>query len=243
MHWCKALLAAILALLAWSSGEAFAQSCPAPLVSARRLVLVTSDRMTVSTARVRLFERAAPGARWRPLGAAMPATIGRRGMAWGYPFRALARRGEPVKVEGDRRTPIGAYRIGRSFGFAASPRPGYLHITGQTMCVDDPRSPAYSRIASSTSLPAWVHGEHMRRDLRYRRGLLVDYSTSRAKRGGSCLFLHVWKSPGYPTIGCIALSEPRIARLQDFAQAGAVLVVLPRQAIDRFAGCLPAEAR
>ena len=53
-----------------------------------------------------------------------------------------------MKVEGDKRAPAGFYKIGRSFGFAASHRPGYLRITDGTTCVDDLSSPAYNTITT-----------------------------------------------------------------------------------------------
>jgi hypothetical protein len=43
------------------------------------------------------------------------------------------------------------------------------------------------------------------------------------------------------TGGCVALPEPQLIAMQDFAQAGAVLAILPRQALGRFKGCLPAS--
>jgi hypothetical protein len=41
---------------------ALAQSCPAPLADARRLVLVVAPTMSSTTASVKRFERAAPAA-------------------------------------------------------------------------------------------------------------------------------------------------------------------------------------
>ena len=43
------------------------------------------------------------------------------------------------------------------------------------------------------------------------------------------------------------MAEPKelrigVAALQNFAESGAVLAVLPRQALDRFKGCLPEGA-
>jgi len=35
------------------------------------------------------------------------------------------------------------------------------------------------------------------------------------------------------------LPEPQLVAVQDHVQAGAVLAILPRQALDRFKGCLP----
>jgi hypothetical protein len=127
---CAAVLAVAAALPALS-GNAVAQSCPEPLASARRLVLVTADGMATSKARLRLYERAAPGAAlqsaaqgaaWRPVGGVAPAIIGRNGLGWSFAFRQLAARGEPVKVDGDKRAPAGIYRLGATFGLAPTIR-------------------------------------------------------------------------------------------------------------------------
>ena len=61
----------------------------------------------------------------------------------------------------------------------------------------------------------------------------------RAARAGSCIFIHVRRPDAKGTAGCVALPEPQVEALQDFAEGGAVLAVLPRQALDRFKGCLP----
>jgi hypothetical protein len=37
----------------------------------------------------------------------------------------------------------------------------------------------------------------------------------------------------------VALPQARVEALQNFAEGGAVLAVLPRRALDRFKGCLP----
>jgi L,D-peptidoglycan transpeptidase YkuD (ErfK/YbiS/YcfS/YnhG family) len=136
------------AILILAAAPALAQNCPAPLAQARRLVLVTSETMNAAEATLRLYERAAPGNPWRALGRPEPAVIGKSGMAWSHFFRRLARRGEPIKVDRDKRAPAGVYSIGRSFGTLASSRPGHLHVTGDTICVDDPSSPAYNTITS-----------------------------------------------------------------------------------------------
>ena len=62
----------------------------------------------------------------------------------------------------------------------------------------------------------------------YRRGLLVNYPTDRAARAGSCIFIHVRRPDAKGTAGCVALPEPQLEALQDFAEGGAVLAVLPR---------------
>ena len=67
----------------------------------------------------------------------------------------------------------------------------------------------------------------------YRRGLLLNYPTDARRRAGSCIFIHVWRSPTTGTAGCVAVPEPRVEALQDFAAGGAVLAILPRGALDR----------
>ncbi len=239
-------MAAVIAVVAvatvHSGVAARAQSCPAPLADAKRLVLVTAPNMNDMAATMRLYERASAKAPWRALGASEPAMIGRAGMGWSQFFLKFARRGEPLKVEGDKRTPAGIYPIGRSFGILASARPDYLHVTSDTICVNDVSSSAYNTIASRARVGPAVHAENMSRILpMYRRGLLVDYPTDAKNQAGSCIFIHVWRSPTTGTAGCVAMPEPRVEALQDFAAGGAVLAILPRDALDRLSGCLPRD--
>ena len=238
-----AAVIAVVAVATMHSGVAArAQSCPAPLADAKRLVLVTAPSMNDMAATMRLYERASANAAWRALGATEPVTIGRAGMGWSQFFTRLARRGEPLKVEGDKRAPAGFFPIGRSFGILASSRPDYLQVTSDTICVHDVSSPAYNTIASRARVGPAVRAENMSRVLpMYRRGLLVDYPTDAKKQAGSCIFIHVWRSPTTGTAGCVAMPEPRVEALQDFAAGGAVLAILPRGALERLSGCLPRD--
>jgi L,D-peptidoglycan transpeptidase YkuD (ErfK/YbiS/YcfS/YnhG family) len=240
-----AVLAGLFAALApAAAGAQQPHACPAPLVSARRLVLVTADGMNASAARLRRYERGSAAEPWRPLGGPEPAMIGRAGMAWSPFFAGLRRDGEPAKVDGDKRAPAGIYRIGHSFGTVPSSRRGHLQVKPDTICVDDPASPAYNTITRRGAVGPRVGAENMSRALpMYRRGLLVDYPTDAGARAGSCIFIHVWRTPATATSGCVALPEARVTALQDFSEPGAVIAILPRAALDRLPGCLPADAR
>lgn len=216
-------------------------TCPATLEGAQKLVVVTTTNMDTARASVQKFERLGSGGPWRPVGKAEPAVVGSAGLAWGYPFRTFAAPGEPIKVEGDKRTPAGIYRIGQSFGFAAAPLPHYLLLrTGETICVDDPASPAYNTIVPRSTIDSGISGEDMREIDLYRRGLVIDYPTDREHRAGSCIFIHVWRAPAYGTAGCVALPESSIAELQSFAQDGAVISILPASSPGQLQSCLPA---
>lgn len=233
----RAVILAAIALLA--PHLALAQSCPEPLASARRLVLVTAETFASTTASVQRYERDAPNAPWQLSGGAASALIGHNGLAWAHAFRKFARKNEPQKMEGDKCAPAGFFKIGSSFGFAASDRPGYLRITEGMTCVDDPASPAYNTIASRADIGPKVHGENMSRVPEYARGLLIDYPSDRKARAGSCIFIHLQLPGKTGTSGCVALPEPQLIALQDHVGDGAVIAILPRAALERFKGCLP----
>lgn len=235
--------AAVLAVIVLIAPQAaLAQSCPEPLASARRLVVVTAPTLTSNTATVERYERAGPNAPWQVSGGPASALIGYRGIAWAHAFRAYARRGEPIKVEGDKRVPAGFYKTGHNFGFAVSQMPNYLRIVDGMTCVNDVTSPAYNTITSRRIVGPTVHGENMWRVPDYRRGVLIDYPTDRKARAGSCIFIHLALSGKTGTGGCVALPEPQLEAVQDHVRDGAVIAILPRQALDRFKGCLPDRA-
>lgn len=232
---------ALLIAASLAPSSLFAQSCPAPLADAKRLVMVTTDSFSSVGATMQLFERATPKDSWKPAGAPEPALVGKGGMAWSHFHRDLRRGNEPIKVEGDKRAPAGIYPIGRSFGIVPSSRPGHLQVTNDTICVHDLSSPAYNTIASRAKLGPKISAENMSRALpMYRRGLLVDYPTDAKARAGSCIFIHVWHSPNVGTAGCVSMPEARVEALQDFSAPGAVLAILPRAAVSRLGNCLPA---
>src|SRR5476649_2158853 len=105
----RAIAFVLAALLAPSMS--FGQTCPAVLTDAKRLVLVTTENIDTTPATMQLFERASTKERWRVLGPAEPAMVGRASMAWAHAFRHLARPGEPIKFEGDKRAPAGVFPI------------------------------------------------------------------------------------------------------------------------------------
>jgi L,D-peptidoglycan transpeptidase YkuD (ErfK/YbiS/YcfS/YnhG family) len=236
---CRAFVVVLAALVVPSS--AFGQACPAALNGAKRLVLVTTETMDTTPATMQWFERTSAAEPWRALGAPEPALVGRAGMAWAPAFRQFARPGEPIKAEGDKRAPAGVYPIGGTFGTVPSSRPGHLQVTEDTVCVDDLDSPAYNTITSRALIGPKVHAENMSKALpMYRHGLLVNYPTDVAAKAGSCIFIHVWRSPTRGTGGCVSMPEERVMALQDFTEGGgAALAIMPRQALGRLRGCLP----
>lgn len=215
--------------------------CPPALAAATRLIVVTAADMNKPGALLATFERATPAAAWVPTGALREAVVGLNGLAWGVAFRHLAKPGEPLKQEGDKRSPIGIYPVGASFGFEASARPGHVALEkDRHICVEDVRSPHYGRIVDRTVIAPGIKFDQMREEPLYRSGLFVDYPADAAVKGGSCIFVHIWRKPGQGTAGCVALDEKDVVDLQDWASAApTAIAVLAKPVAPRFAACLP----
>src|SRR2546425_4854606 len=165
----------IFAATATLVSPVYAETCPGPIAEASRLVLVTTRSMDAALATLRLFTRRSANMPWKRVSAAEPAVVGKAGLGWGYPFLDFKQGEEPEKVEGDNRTPAGFFRIGSSFGFAPSRRPGYIELkAGETVCVEDPSSPLYNTITKRSDIGS-VEADDMRSSTFYRSGLFVDY--------------------------------------------------------------------
>ncbi len=215
--------------------------CPPLLKNAQRILVVATPDMGSIKASLRRFERSAPGRSWRQVGAVVPAVVGLTGLGWA-PGEAAAPADQPRKREGDKRTPAGLFRLGCPFGLAPARLPGYLRLEpDRDICVDDPASPHYGEIIPRDEAPK-VHGEDMGRVSPYRRGFVIDYPVVAATRSGSCIFLHVWRGPDNGTVGCVAMAEPAVATLQDWARPGDVIAILPKPRADKVLACLAPPA-
>ncbi len=194
---------------------------------------------------MRTFARKSPAASWMPQSTPEPAVVGARGIAWGHPFVSYAKGGEPIKQEGDKRTPAGLYRLGATFGFAKDDRPGHMQLApGAQFCVHDPRSPHYGRIVTRAKAGETTSGEDMAAFPLYKRGIVIDYAPRPRAKAGSCIFLHIWGGEGVGTAGCVALPEERVAYLQDWTKGRhSVIAIVSEDTVARFGGCLPSETR
>lgn len=135
----------------------------------------------------------------RFLGRLFPCSIGRGGVA-------------RDKREGDGATPAGVHRI---IGILyrpdriAPPAPWAIPIGPRDLWSDDARDPDYNHLVR---VPHGFGHERLRRaDPLYDLVLLTDWNRSDAVPGrGSAIFVHQWRSPGYPTGGCIALGRDHL---------------------------------
>ena len=228
---------------------------PSPVpAQSRQLLAVTTDTWDATSGRLQRFERA--GRTWTAVGDAVPVRVGRSGLGWGIGLHpaTVARPGEPGKREGDGRAPAGVFRLSAAFGYAPSEPTGlpYIPTDADVECVDDAASPAYNSVRRRTPASAWSSHEEMRLDAHiYRIGVVVAHNGTgvdaglvpglrgpRTQRGaGSCIFLHVWRTPETPTSGCTSMPDPALQDVLAWLDASAtpVLVQLPRDVYGRLA--------
>ena len=224
------------------------------LNSFSQLVLVISNDWTSPSAQLWRYARPKPHAPWRAVSTPHPVSLGRAGMGWGRGLHgntAPPGLSGPVKAEGDKRAPAGAFRPIKLYGYAASPPAGsrldYQSTSRAWRCVDDPKSSHYGQIINTSQIHAsFRSAEHMRRtDLLYEVVVHLDHNISPALAGsGSCIFAHVWRGPGHPTVGCTAMARSRLIDLAHWLGPDSVWVSLPRPEYQALASAwgLPATA-
>jgi D-alanyl-D-alanine dipeptidase len=230
---CVAMLCAVSLVLA--EGKE-----PVALRASTQILVVTTQDWNGVDGTLQVYERPRAGKKWKTAGDAVPVVAGKNGLGWGAGVAAdagLRGAGDPLKKEGDGKSPTGIFRLSTAFGYAAQEPPGwkmpYLNLTSSVECVDDVRSKFYTRVLDrATVAPDWKSSEQMLRDDgEYRWGVVVDHNADPVTAGaGSCIFLHIWLGPGVGTTGCTAMApeqlEGVLARLDPARKP--LLVQLPR---------------
>lgn len=245
--------------LGWSfpNPSAARQPATSPIPPATRQLLVASaSDWDQTSGTLALYERAAPGAAWKPAVRPFPVRFGRSGMAWGRGVHSPDGLTGPVKREGDGKAPAGVFALGPAFAYEpkelGAMKLPVLQANATLVCVDDVASGLYNAIVDADAMSAAgrSHGmdtsgsadaqqkpsepshERMRRDDgQYRFGLVVRHNMDPPLPGaGSCIFLHIWRSPENPTSGCTAMAleriKPLLARLDPARKP--LLVQLPK---------------
>ncbi|HEX6370047.1 MAG TPA: L,D-transpeptidase family protein [Longimicrobium sp.] len=220
---------------------------PAPDDAALQMIVVTTADWDAVDATLRRYERDAPGEAWRAVGGAIPAAVGRTGLAWGDGIHPGPGIEGPRKREGDGKAPAGIYRLSSAFGYAPAAETGwirlpYVQTDASTECVDDSRSRFYNRRVDRDTIPRpdWTSHEELRRaDELYRWGVWVDHNSNPPRpMRGSCIFLHVWAGPGVATSGCTAMAEGDLREVLAWLhpRARPVLVQVPAAQHERLRG-------
>ena len=150
----------------------------------------------------------------RFMGRTIPCSIGRGGVS-------------TSKREGDGATPAGRLHIAELWyrpDRLPAPAPWARPIGPTDLWCDDSAHPAYNHHARA---PLAASHEKLRRaDPLYDIILTTDWNWPLAlPGGGSAIFLHQWRRPGFSTAGCIAMSRAHLIWLAARAAPGTKLVI------------------
>jgi L,D-peptidoglycan transpeptidase YkuD (ErfK/YbiS/YcfS/YnhG family) len=250
-----AILVCLLWIVGWCvSGRAQTETLKSDAFArSTQMIVVTTPDWNAVEGRLQRYERATEQEDWRPVGDPISIVVGKNGLGWGIGVvptddAQIRAGGDPVKKEGDGKSPAGVFALGTAFGYASEPLHGlkmpYLNLTPSIECVDDPGSTHYNRIVDHTVVaPDWNSSEHMRyAGEAYRWGVVVDHNgtvTGDANLpepgGGSCVFLHIWHSHEQGTAGCTAMPQSELETLLTWLDParGPLLVQLPESTYER----------
>lgn len=197
---------------------------PSPIAQSTEVIVVTTHDWSSAEGTLLRFERSDRHKKWEAAGQPIAVMVGKNGLGWGsgiLPMGADVRgAGAPMKKEGDGKAPAGVFRLSKAFGYGAAQLPGwkmpYVGLSPSVECVDDTGSKFYNQVVDRSAVaPDWNSSEHMlRSDELYRWGIVVEHNAGPPVPGaGSCIFLHIWRGPGQPTVGCTAMPEAEIESL------------------------------
>ena len=224
-----------------------------PLAHSTQTIVVTTSSWDAVEGRLQRYERATSHEKWRPVGEPISIVVGKNGLGWGIGVIATSdsnvrAASDSMKKEGDGKSPAGIFGLGTAFGYASQPLSGlkmpYLNLTSSIECVDDTHSKYYNRIVDRSVVAAdWNSSEHMRNVDGYRWGIVIDHNgivTDDAANppepgGGSCVFLHIWRSHDQGTVGCTAMSQNDLETLLTWLDPARkpLLVQLPEPTYER----------
>lgn len=182
---------------------------------------------------------------WQTEGPAIPARLGKSGLAWGVGLHPSPS-GSTIKKEGDWKAPAGVFTLGGVWGYATDikrhPKLPYRRVTPRDLWIEDPQHKQYNQnlILPHDPVSAWEKKQQMKQsDPAHALKLFIHHnSTPRAIPGmGSSIFFHIWREGGAkPSAGCTTMAENHlkdlIARL-DPAQKP-LYILLPRAEYERY---------
>ena len=144
----------------------------------------------------------------------LPCVIGKNGIS-------------KLKKEGDGKTPTGSHQIvGMLYrpDRMARPRKWALPIRPRDIWSDDVKDPNYNLMGTSPS--NYSHERLFRPDHLYDLVIITNWNWPYAVKGrGSAIFLHSWRRRGYPTEGCVAVSNDHLIKIAKYITYGSRLII------------------
>ncbi|HRG28515.1 MAG TPA: L,D-transpeptidase family protein [Chitinophagales bacterium] len=187
-------------------------------VNGLQLIVVQTHDWSTTSGTMQLLERADTASDWRVVDT-FDVMVGRNGMARDKNSSWQQTTNDPIKQEGDGCAPSGIFSLGPVFSNHALDNLNmpFKQVNKSDLCVDDINSKYYNTLIDVDTIleKDFNSFEYMRRDdHQYEYGVWVHYNTNPQVPGnGSCIFLHIYKTPNTPTSGCTAMSKENMLKL------------------------------
>jgi len=179
------------------------------LFSSEQIVLVVSDDLESSQAKLECYENG------KKVFHSMSVNLGKNGLGWGIGEVPLQQhKNDAIKQEGDKKAPSGVFKLTSVFGYAKDLhlKMPYKQATQNLICVDESNSKDYNKIIFAKGNEKSF--EYMKRkDKLYKYGIVVGHNEAGIKQHGSCIFMHIQRGEGIPTVGCTSMSESNLKKI------------------------------
>ncbi len=197
------------------------------LYASQQIILVVADDFDTKKAQLECFEDA------RNVFSSIHVNIGKKGLGWGIGKQDITHNESEIqKKEGDKKAPIGVFKLTSIFGYSKSNnlKMPYLHTSKNLICVDDSSSKDYNKIIYKQG-KAPKSFEYMKRDdLQYELGIVVQHNKKGIFEKGSCIFIHVEKSPNAGTAGCTSMHLSHLKKITNWLdeEKNPILIQIPK---------------
>jgi L,D-peptidoglycan transpeptidase YkuD (ErfK/YbiS/YcfS/YnhG family) len=196
----------------------------------QQLVVVIASDMNATSALMTRYEKEKES--YAAVGSPVPVVLGRSGLGWDHGA-------QPLKHEGDGRSPAGVFGITATFGEDQKPNSAlnYWYADEKLMCVDDVNDSRYNTMVYLSGDNAPKSYEWMRRgDDVYRNGAVIDYNPEGVSGRGSCIFFHLNHPNKRPTSGCTAMEEQPLSDLLGWLDPNKkpLLLQIPQSECERY---------
>lgn len=197
------------------------------LFSSQQIVLVVADDFNVSKAKLELFDDS------KKLFRTIDVNIGKNGLGWGLGEVILDKKsGEPLKYEGDKKAPIGVFKLSSVFSDKKSEKYKMPHLftSKDLICVDESSSKHYNKILQMPKEKPKSFEFMKRDDNQYKLGIVVEHNKEGEKQRGSCIFIHVEKTQNSPTAGCTSMKMKDLRRIVSWLDESKnpILIQIPK---------------
>jgi len=213
------------------------------LYSYDQVILVVSDDLNSSKAKLSCFEGS------KQIFETINVNIGRSGLAWGIGIIPLQHdMTQPLKYEGDKKAPIGVFRLTKVFGYKTKKqlKMPYLKADKELICIDDSNHKRYNQIIKMPFKYENINKpnsfEYMKRDdHQYELGVVVEHNKNQLKGRGSCIFLHVQKTENTPTAGCTSMDYSHLNKIVNWLDISKnpILIQIPKSEITQILKLYP----